>query len=76
MKTPSGLTSIVIPAIAGLLVILLFFPLSRVDIVPVQCASVIGMDVPCESPISVVAGAGVALLLALLVRFRSKRIEQ
>lgn len=65
--------------LAGLVVLVLLFPVSQVDTLPVQCLSVFGYGVPCGagwSPAAAAATAGIiGLLLWLWNRWRMRRSD-
>jgi hypothetical protein len=77
MRMASGqLTRVAFSLLAGLAIVVLFYPLSRVDIIPVQCSSAVGLGVPCEGALSLAAGAALTVLLSLLLWLRSRGAER
>jgi hypothetical protein len=58
--------------LAGLVVTGLLFPVSRVDINPVQCLSVFGYGVACDTGWSLAAGAATTGVASLLLWLRNR----
>ena len=64
---------VAVALLAGLVVLLLFFPASRIDPLPPQFFSVFGYSVPCGGGLAVAAGAAAAALVGLSFWLKSRR---
>lgn len=69
----STIAKVAISSIAGLVVLALVYPVSRVDIIPVLCSSAVGLEVACDSGLSLAAGAATAGIIGLLLWVRDRR---
>jgi hypothetical protein len=66
---------IAVPLLAGLAVLALLAPFSRVDTLPVQCLSVFDYEVSCGAGQSVAAGAASAGVVGLALWLNSRRTK-
>ncbi len=57
---------------AGLVVLVLLFVVSRVDTLPVQCLSVFGFGVPCDSGWAPAAAAATTAFVGLLLWLKGR----
>jgi hypothetical protein len=69
----STVAKIAIPLIAGLVVLALLYPVSRVDIIPMVCSSAVGLDVACDGGLSLAAGAATAGIIGLILWLWNRR---
>lgn len=69
----STVAKVAIPLIAGLVVFALLYPVSRVDIIPYQCSSAVGLDVACDAGLSLAAGAATTGIIGLILWLRNRR---
>lgn len=67
------MTKVAVALLAGFVVLVLLFPVSRVDTLPVQCLSVLGYGVPCDAGWSPAAGAATAGIVGLLLWLKDRR---
>jgi hypothetical protein len=65
-RTWSIAAKVAIAVLAGLVVLVLLFPVSGVDTQPPECYSVFGYSVPCGDGVAVAAGAAVAAVIGVL----------
>jgi hypothetical protein len=64
---------VAIPLMAGFVVLAFLYPVSRVDIIPVQCWSAVGLEVACDSGLSLAAGAATTGIIGLVLWLRDRR---
>jgi hypothetical protein len=73
MRWASGTGArIAIALVAGLVILVLFFPLSRADVLPVECSSAVGLAVTCDAALSLAAAAATVGILGALLWLRNR----
>lgn len=58
--------------VAGLVVLVLLFVVSRVDTLPVQCLAVFGNGVPCDAGWAPAAGVATAMVVGTLLWLKDR----
>ena len=64
---------IAVALLAGLVVVVLLYPVAIVDTIPLQCFSMVGLGAPCDGGLAVPAGAAAAGIVGLLLWLRDRR---
>ena len=73
-KRAAGRTvaNVAVALLAGLVVLVLLFPVAGIDPIPPRCFSAFGYTVPCEAGLSQAAGAATAGIVGLALWLRSR----
>lgn len=61
----TSMATLVVPLLAGVVVLVLLFPFSGVDTLPPQCLALFGYNVPCGTGPSFAVGAATAGVVGL-----------
>jgi hypothetical protein len=64
---------VAVALLAGLVVLVLLYPVAIAETLPPQCFSVFGYGVPCDAGWSLAAGAATAGILGLLLWLKDRR---
>ena len=65
---------VVVPLLAGLVVLLLLYPVVENEPIPPQCFSIALFSVPCDDGLNVAAGAATAAVVALALWWKDRRV--
>lgn len=66
------MAKVAVAFLAEIVVLVLLFPVSRVDTLPVQSLSVFGYGVPCDAGWAAAAGAATPVIVGLLLWLKDR----